>query len=927
MVERARREISLKLGPLGETVIRRTYARPKPDGGQEDWYDICARVVNGNCNLVDERFIEPGEPEKLFHLMLTMQIIPAGRHLWATGIHKYRQFVNNCFVADFTEQFSKHFTYTFLRLMEGGGIGANYSNRFIHSNPDGGYWVPNTKVNLHFLCREDHPDIDIQLQQEYDGELPGNTLKALLSKKYPADYDGAENGNYLRVDDSREGWAEALEKLLELLFCGRGEVDFVVDVSNIRPYGAVIKGFGGKASGPAALVLMLYRINAMMSRLIGQPLRSLHYMEIDHRIAEAVISGGTRRSARMAMKWWEDEDIFEFIECKRDYRMHWTTNISVVVNNEFFRAIRNSKHPKHEWANRVLDATVEGMLRDGEPGFINASQCEVDEAPGATFYSTNPCVTEDTFVLTTEGIKQVKDLVNRPFEAVVEDGSYRSAGFFETGVKPVYEVITKEGSRIKVTGDHKLQVHGDEVDYWCPVLELQTDQELVISGTLNAATASNFAGLVELIATLGSKTADGAYFIWLPDDKPELAYHWKSVLNMIGVKSTINVNRRVSALSIRIDQSDVIKARRAYRSRREGRLFKTHINSWTERVKEVRYLGEERVYDCTVDVVHCYISNGFLSHNCGEIAMMRYPDMKSFDVCCLGHVNLAMVEDPVEAFRLMTRFLIRATFAELSDPLTRANVERNRRIGVGFLGFHEWLVAHGIRYSEASSNPWVARQLRKFREVVREEARRYAGQMRIPEPIKKTTVAPTGTINNIPGVTSGIQPLYAPFYIRRVRYSRSDDELKNLPPNVPIEDDQYASNTVVASYYCRDVMVDRLLQRYGEQAYEQVLSLIESQFDLDVSDFLRVQELVQREYADNAVSITININQEEQNPTRLKELLLLYLPKLKGVTLYPERSRPQSPLQRITREEYEQATGRYIGSYEEDCHSGACPVR
>ncbi|MCS7310854.1 MAG: hypothetical protein NZ741_11600, partial [Armatimonadetes bacterium] len=252
MVERARREIPLRLGPLGETTIARTYARPKPDGTLEDWYDICARVVNGNCNLVDERFIEPGEPEKLFHLMVTLQLIPAGRHLWATGIHKYRQFVNNCFVADFTESFSKHFTYTFLRLMEGGGVGANYSNRFIHSNPKHpqGYWIPDTRVDLHFLCSDNHPDIDFPITPEEGEEF--HKLRDLLSRKYAHDYDGAgSNGNYLRVEDSREGWAEALEKLLELHVSGQGEAELVIDVGNVRPYGAELKGFGGKASGPA----------------------------------------------------------------------------------------------------------------------------------------------------------------------------------------------------------------------------------------------------------------------------------------------------------------------------------------------------------------------------------------------------------------------------------------------------------------------------------------------------------------------------------------------------------------------------------------------------------------------------------------------------------------------------------------------------
>ncbi|GIV22002.1 MAG: hypothetical protein KatS3mg023_3753 [Armatimonadota bacterium] len=924
MVQQARQSIPLNLGPLGETVIRRTYARAKQDGGIEDWYDICARVVNGNCSLVDSRFIEPEEPQKLFHLMVTMQIIPAGRHLWATGIHKYRQFVNNCFVADFTDEFHKHFTYTFLRLMEGGGVGANYSDRFIHSNPNqvNGYWVPDTVVNLHFLCSPNHQDIDRPVGAESDE--PFRTLRDMLSTRYPVDYDGAENGNYLRVDDSREGWAEALEKLLQLHLSGRGEVDFVVDVGNVRPYGAELKGFGGKASGPGALMVMLYRINRLLNSRTGTPLSSLDYMEIDHYIAQAVIAGGTRRSARMSMKWWTDKDIFEFIHCKRDFRLHWTTNISVVVDDEFFRAVRNRKHPLHGWANRVLDEVIEGMLTNGEPGFINASQCEVDEAPGATFYSTNPCVTENTLVLTDRGMVPVKELRDE-FTAVYNGEFFHSSGFFSTGKKPVYEVLTVQGSRLEATADHRLLVERDGTKQWVPISDLKPGDSVVIQGAIVAD--DEFDSLQDMLSLLGSESSDGTEFIWLPDKVDP--YRWKAHLNMLGIKSVLVYRPSLDTWSLRIDKQYMRQARQAMRLRRLNRTSKKHRGEWLEQVQQVSPLGEMEVYDCTVEGAHCYVSNGFVSHNCGEIAMMRYPDMRSFDVCCLGHVNLAFAEDPVECFRLMSRFLLRATFAELSDELTRQNVQRNRRIGVGFLGFHEWLVKHGIRYSEASSSPWVARQLRKFREVVREEARRYARQMRIAEPIKCTTVAPTGTINNIPGVTSGIQPLYSPFYIRRVRYSNSDTELQRVLERGDyhhVESAINEPNTTVVSYVCRDITVDRLVSHLGD--YEQVLSLLESQFDLDVSDFLRVQELVQREYADNAVSITINISAEEQRADRIRELLLLYLPRLKGVTMFPESSRPQSPLERISREQYElSATRVQNASYEEDCSTGACPVK
>ncbi|MFF7216157.1 hypothetical protein ACFZAU_37460 [Streptomyces sp. NPDC008238] len=57
-------------------------------------------------------------------------IIPAGRRLWATGVQG-RQFLYNCHVAPWGDRLSRHFEFTFMRLMEGGGVGANYSSKYL----------------------------------------------------------------------------------------------------------------------------------------------------------------------------------------------------------------------------------------------------------------------------------------------------------------------------------------------------------------------------------------------------------------------------------------------------------------------------------------------------------------------------------------------------------------------------------------------------------------------------------------------------------------------------------------------------------------------------------------------------------------------------------------------------------------------------
>lgn len=721
-IEETRKTNPAVFGPIGENIYRRTYSRTKRDGTQEDWHETAARVVNGNLNYVPEHFIEKEEAEKVYKLIVNMEVLPGGRHLWATGIGKDK--LNNCFSSDYTSRFSEHFEFTLLRLMEGGGVGSNYSTLFINSKEGNKPWSPRAKINLHLICQPSHKDLDKPLELDIsDTWLTQKTprLNNLLSTKYDEDWDpGVNNGDgpiYLRVEDSREGWAQALVVLLDA-HINTIDRDVVIDFSNIRPYGSTLKGFGGKASGPDALALLLCRVNHLLTERYNDLITGLDIMKIDHFIAQAVVAGGARRSARMSMKYWKDTDIFEFINCKDSSKgiAQWTTNISVVIDRKFFNALK--REDLH--ATAVYDAVIAGMLTNGEPGFINATKALEGEAPGTEFFSSNPC---------------------------------------------------------------------------------------------------------------------------------------------------------------------------------------------------------------------------------GEIFMVRYPDLLCFDVCCLGHVNLDRVQDPVEAFRLMTRFLIRATFAKISDEKQLANVERNRRIGVGFLGYHSWLVKNKIKYSDAPTNESVRAFFRKMYATIDAEAKRYCSQLRIPECIKKTTIAPTGTVGNLAGCTTGCQSVFSKFYIRRVRLSNSDPLVSELKDKgYTIEKDLYAANTSVVEYYCIDPIYDQVVEVFKKEflargdhaikatglATNAAVELIEDQSELTIEDVLATQRMLQKEFVDNAISITVNIDSNKISKEELKTTLKHYLPDLKGVTVFPEVSMAQTPLERLTWEELlqKEANGALVErSQAEMICIGGCPVR
>lgn len=695
----------INFGPTGRTVYERTYSRTRADGTRETWPETVRRVAEGNLGLVYgararwDGHVE-AEYEALVAHMEDFRILPAGRHLWASGV-KGRQYLFNCHVAGWGEKLSRHYEFTFMRLMEGGGVGANYSSKHIER-----FGIPNRALEVHIVCSPEHPDYSAMREA------------GVLSTEYDADWAGAFD-----VEDSREGWAAALVDLVDTFMTEEpvAHTKRVYDVSRVRGKGARLKTFGGVASGPSPFGVMMQKIAGVLSHsynergewAIDPYLLPTEAMEIDHAIAECVVSGGNRRSARMAICHWADPFIEEFLKCKEDTSKHWTTNISVEVDEEFTDALarfrgydQHSTYAIEAHAQRVHEAVVQGMLTNGEPGYWNSTNSNVGEV--GEVIATNPC---------------------------------------------------------------------------------------------------------------------------------------------------------------------------------------------------------------------------------GEIAL------ESWENCNLGHVNLDAFPNPrngegnwedalLVAHRLMTRFLIRATYGDVNDAEQRERLGANRRIGVGHFGVQGYLAKSGVSYSQAPASLWFPYLLRHLHETVRQESRDYAFQLRIPEPVKVTTVAPTGSIAKLPGVTEGIHPIYARYFNRRVRFSIADEAQAATVAKAEFEGyevepcvyDQ-SGNTYVVTYPTKDKLVAEVEELGLDPA------LVESADELTLDQLLAFQKMYQDNYADNAVSFTANVP-EGLNPRDVEAVIARYLPDLKGTTIMVDGTRPQAPYERITQEEYEAAANGVVeDSTDEDCANGACPVR
>jgi ribonucleoside-diphosphate reductase alpha chain len=247
------------------------------------------------------------------------------------------------------------------------------------------------------------------------------------------------------------------------------------------------------------------------------------------------------------------------------------------------------------------------------------------------------------------------------------------------------------------------------------------------------------------------------------------------------------------------------------------------------------------------------------------------------DVCNLGSINMSRI-DTIDEFkevvRLASQFLLCGTLvAQLPYQKVYDVREKNRRLGLGLMGVHEWLLKRGYRYE-------VVPELREWLEVWKNESERSANELAdrlgISRPAAYRAIAPTGTIGILAGTTTGIEPLFAVAYKRR--YLEGEDVWKYQ--------------------YVIDGTAKVLIKETGVDPSD-----IETALDLarDPERRIKFQADVQ-DYVDMSISSTINLPQwgtelNNENKVRMMaKTLLKYAHRLRGFTVYPDGSRGGQPM-------------------------------
>ena len=363
-------------GALSWITFKRTYSR-----NGEAWWQTCRRVIEGMFTVQRVHCLTENRPwdeakarafaRNAYDRLWQFKWTPPGRGLWIMGTdfmyERGGAALNNCgFIstADIANDYAA--PYLWMLRMSMLGVGVGFDTRGRNS------------------C----------------------TIR-------PPDYVNATH----QVADSREGWAAALERLLNA-YTGKGTLPARWDFSRIRPRGTPLHSFGGRASGPEPLQAMIGDLNELYEDYIGKQVDSRLIVDTMNIIGRCVVAGGIRRSAQIAFGDPEDK---QFINLKmdrdklEDYR--WVSNNSVFASAGMDysyvadRTVTNGE-PGYLWLDNVR---AYGRMTD-PPTWIDEKACGSNPCVEQTLWDKELCCLVETYPAHHESLTDYKETLRVAYQ-------------------------------------------------------------------------------------------------------------------------------------------------------------------------------------------------------------------------------------------------------------------------------------------------------------------------------------------------------------------------------------------------------------------------------------------------------------------------------------------------------------------------------
>lgn len=279
------------------------------------------------------------------------------------------------------------------------------------------------------------------------------------------------------VADTVEGWCDALDALFKSHYEGK-KIEF--NYSLIRHRGAPLKTSGGKAPGHRPLKVALEKVDAILAEAAGRALRPIEVYDINMFVAKAVLSGGVRRSATIALFSPDDEEMMNAKTgswFEKNPQRSASNNSAVLSRNEdnrahfekLFQAQKEFGEPGFYFSDHLdagcnpcveigLSPVADWPLSDDEVANLLRYGYQGD-LPGMTRLSGfQMCVHGDTPLLTRQGITSIKEAVGKRTE-IWNGKEWSAVTPFVTGHgRKLYRVHLSDGSHLDCTSEHNWAV-------------------------------------------------------------------------------------------------------------------------------------------------------------------------------------------------------------------------------------------------------------------------------------------------------------------------------------------------------------------------------------------------------------------------------------------------------------------------------------
>ncbi|NJR66167.1 MAG: ribonucleoside-triphosphate reductase, adenosylcobalamin-dependent [Leptolyngbyaceae cyanobacterium CRU_2_3] len=259
--------------PAANPVFFRTYSRrgEKAVNVRETWEEVCDRTLRG---IVELGNLTPAEAELVSRMQRQLKSLPSGRWLWVGGtdwITKPENFSGsyNCTSTNVIDW--RAFGLMMDLAMMGCGTGAVLEPKYIQQLP-----AIRNRITVTMV-----------------GEIGATPVASRRNSTEVSFEAGRVN---IRVGDSRRGWVASYQTLLEASTDDRfsGEVQVSIDLSDVRPAGERLKGFGGVAN-PVRLPQLYERCAKILNKAIGRQLNAIECCLLIDEAAACVVAGNIRR--------------------------------------------------------------------------------------------------------------------------------------------------------------------------------------------------------------------------------------------------------------------------------------------------------------------------------------------------------------------------------------------------------------------------------------------------------------------------------------------------------------------------------------------------------------------------------------------------------------------------------------------------------